>query len=500
MAVQGSSPSARASWASWWPVLGTSGVLLGAAAYAALAPAPSRTGLALATAAACLPYAGLLLRSPPVALRGAPAPHRPVLPLVVAAILGTAFAAGPPLLSDDVHRFLWDGRVLRAGLDPYRFPPADPALAELRDEVWRRVNHPEIPTIYPPLAQVLFGVLGGLADHPRTLQLASLGVHLAAVAAAHRALSGATDRIRGRATWLLALNPLALAETASSGHLLDALVGLLLLLVAASLAAGRFRRAAGAAAAAVGVKLVGLLALPLLVRRSPGAFAVVAALSVAFVLPVLGAGHGSDDAGGLHHYALRWRGNEGAYGLVEDAVEGATGTLLTEGALGPEAVARGFPRGRAVDPFRPFRQEKKPRLALPEDLVIGWLSRLVVVVAVLVVLLLRDRPSAGAPKTDPWRGGRALRLGVLVGLLGAPQLHPWYLLWLLPLGIVLGGRIALVWSAAVLGSYAGADAWAAHRVGAELGAFRAAEYAVVLGTLSLEVLCPYLTAGRDPTD
>src|SRR4051812_23190448 len=38
-----------------------------------------------------------------------------------------------PSLSDDVFRFLWDGRVQAAGINPYLYPPDDPALAGLRD-------------------------------------------------------------------------------------------------------------------------------------------------------------------------------------------------------------------------------------------------------------------------------------------------------------------------------------------------------------------------------
>lgn len=64
-----------------------------------------------------------------------------------------------PGLSDDIYRYLWDGRVQAAGINPYVYPPASEALAPLRDDdIYPRVNHPHVPTIYPPLAQIFFRI------------------------------------------------------------------------------------------------------------------------------------------------------------------------------------------------------------------------------------------------------------------------------------------------------------------------------------------------------
>ena len=61
-----------------------------------------------------------------------------------------------PFLSDDYFRYLWDGIVQLKGLNPYRFAPSDPALVGIDDALRARVNHPEVRTIYPPLAQLVF--------------------------------------------------------------------------------------------------------------------------------------------------------------------------------------------------------------------------------------------------------------------------------------------------------------------------------------------------------
>src|SRR3954471_24451143 len=97
-----------------------------------------------------------------------------------------------PIQEDDFYRYLWDGQVLANGLNPYRVaplrvlnftkglgPPAESPVPATEDEdlprlatilvqdgkfglILSRVNHPAVPTIYPPLAQAVFG-LGALA-------------------------------------------------------------------------------------------------------------------------------------------------------------------------------------------------------------------------------------------------------------------------------------------------------------------------------------------------
>src|SRR5689334_4625690 len=110
------------------------------------------TDVALATAAAYVPWAAILIWG------GPSLSERDTLRLALAlgAVAGLALVLAPPVLSDDVWRYLWDGRVLRAGISPYAHAPDHPSLAFLRDAGWRRVNNPEIPTIYPPVAQILF--------------------------------------------------------------------------------------------------------------------------------------------------------------------------------------------------------------------------------------------------------------------------------------------------------------------------------------------------------
>ena len=77
-----------------------------------------------------------------------------VLGIVLAvAVLGRVVALfAPDTLSDDIYRYIWDGRVQAAGINPYRYVPADQTLAPLRDaEIYPNINRKDYATtIYPP--------------------------------------------------------------------------------------------------------------------------------------------------------------------------------------------------------------------------------------------------------------------------------------------------------------------------------------------------------------
>jgi hypothetical protein len=72
-----------------------------------------------------------------------------------------------PTLSDDMFRYVWDGRVQAHGLSPYQYPPKAPELFELRRPVtqayWKFINRKEAVTVYPPGAQLAFAGLWRVA-------------------------------------------------------------------------------------------------------------------------------------------------------------------------------------------------------------------------------------------------------------------------------------------------------------------------------------------------
>ncbi len=86
-------------------------------------------------------------------------PKRLKLPLIII-LFGVLFRLTLfptlPTTSDDVYRYLWEGKVLATGHNPYITQPNDSSLIPLRDEVYKKVTYKDIPAIYPPLSQLAF--------------------------------------------------------------------------------------------------------------------------------------------------------------------------------------------------------------------------------------------------------------------------------------------------------------------------------------------------------
>jgi alpha-1,6-mannosyltransferase len=188
--------------------------------------------LAGVTLAVLLPYAAaggwVLLRRPP---------RRALLVVVlaVAAILRLSIALGEPVLSNDVFRYVWDGRVQAHGINPYLHPPSDPALSAVRDdEIYPRLNRPEVRTAYPPVAEGLF--LGLYRLHPDSVPWTKLAFALLDLAAVGL-LAFLLLRL-GRPPELALLygwHPLAVFEIAGTGHVEGVAVLLVLVSILAAL-------------------------------------------------------------------------------------------------------------------------------------------------------------------------------------------------------------------------------------------------------------------------
>lgn len=392
-------------------------------------PSTVVTGMALCF----VPYAGALIFS-----RSLPT-KRAVdrIALVTALCFGGALVLAPPLLSDDLYRYLWEGRLWLEGLNPYRLAPDAPALGHLRDELWANINNKSLASIYPPLAQLSFVVAQLLGGKVWTLKLLALFAHLLSVAAIARV---STER---KASLALALNPLLLTEGALNGHF-DVLCGTALLISAWALSRHRFVQAGVAACAAVGLKVIGLIALPLLVRR-PKILVATGAVSALLLVPLLWSRALGDPGSGLGQFATRWRGNDSVFGLIH----------ALSGALFAESLA-------------------------------GLVSRSIVAVVLLLLCFLMIHR-----RLPPLQATRVLIWAVL---LLSPQVHPWYLGWLLPLEVAAGGWAGLVWSASVLLAYAPLDQWVTERVWEHSPLLQIVEYSAVAVALMLDPRRPSLRA------
>ena len=143
--------------------------------------------------------------------------------------LRLVLALSHPMLSSDMYRYVWDGRVELAGINPYLYVPADEALRFMRDDfIFTNMNRPDYAhTIYPPFAQMFFAAVGLISPTLTAMRLAIVGLDAVSIWALIRLLDIAG---RNRALVLIyAWNPLILWEFGNNAHI-DALAVCLILL------------------------------------------------------------------------------------------------------------------------------------------------------------------------------------------------------------------------------------------------------------------------------
>ncbi len=136
-----------------------------------------------------------------------------------------------PTLSDDMYRYVWDGRVQAVGISPYLYPPQAQELAAQRlgdSTVWRYINRLDSVTVYPPGAQLAFAAVWRVVGDSVTgfkaaFVLAELAGGLLLLAVL-RALNQPADRVL-----IYLWSPLLVFEVAQAGHVDGLMLPLLIL-------------------------------------------------------------------------------------------------------------------------------------------------------------------------------------------------------------------------------------------------------------------------------
>jgi alpha-1,6-mannosyltransferase len=316
-----------------------------------------------------------------------------VIGLVLAALWHLPFLLTTPGSDDDIHRYIWDGRVQRLGYNPYIVVPSDPALAGLHTPETRTLNNPDVPSPYPAGAQLFFRAVTAIHESIFAMKVAFVVCDLAIVLV----LLDVMHSSRQAAHWVLAYawNPLLATGVAGSGHI--DIVGALLLLVSAAALGRRWRAAAALAfGLAVAVKLLPIVLLPLYwkrVRMLDGALAAV----VFGLLYIPFFEHGRIPLGSLGTYVQRFRFNDPVFAALE-------------GVAAPQLVV-GF------------------------ALLVGFLT----------AIWLRSKAPAWSPGAFAWP--------MAGSLLCAPVVYPWYLLWLLPFVRSAATVPIIIWTVSIIPTY-----------------------------------------------
>lgn len=329
-----------------------------------------------------------------------------VIGLVLAAMWHLAFLRVPPGADDDVHRYVWDGRLQRFGYNPYIVVPSGPAVRSLHTSETRNLNNPDLPSPYPPGAQLFFRAVTAVRESVFALKLVfvicDLGISLVLL-----------DLLRasGRGAHLVlayAWHPLLAIEVAGSGHI--DIVGALLLVISVAALLRRWRSIAALLfGLAIAVKFLPIVLLPLYwkrvrIRDTVFAVAVVALLYVPFL------DDGRVPIGSLGTYVQTFRFNGPVFAALD-------------------------------------------RVAPPQ---------LVVALAVLAgfaTSIWLRRGNKCSSDVFAWP--------MAASLLCAPVVFPWYLLWLLPFLTSASTLLIILWTVTISATYV---MWHLSAVGGAWGA------------------------------
>ncbi len=245
-------------------------------------------------------------------VRGVPVRAAAVLILAGCAAAGLAAASNHQTGSDDQYRYIWDGKVQAAGIDPYAYVPSAPQLVGLRDPfLWPShrtgwcigpgtadpdqpgdlvpgcslINRPAVHTIYPPVAEAYFVAVHAVSppgSRYKSIQLAGAGLAVLTAAALFFGLRRLGRDPRSAALW--AWCPLVAYESGNGAHVdvLGALFTVCALIVLARATTTRASVFGGLLLGlAIGAKLTPGFVAPATLRRKPLIVAGVAAVTVA---------------------------------------------------------------------------------------------------------------------------------------------------------------------------------------------------------------------------
>jgi hypothetical protein len=316
-----------------------------------------------------------------------------VVGLVLAALWHLPFLLMAPGSDDDVHRYVWDGRVQRLGYNPYIVVPSDPALGGLHTPETRTLNNPDVSSPYPAGAQLFFRAVTAIHESIFALKVAFVVCDLAIVLVLLDILCSSGQG----AHWVLAYvwNPLVATDVAGSGHI--DILGTLLLLVSVAALVRRWRAVAALAfGLAVSVKLLPIVLLPLYWRRVRMRDAALAAI-VAGLLYVPFFNHGRIPIGSLGTYVQRFRFNDPVFATFE-------------------------------------------RVAAPQ-----FVAGLAVLVGFLTAIWMRSKAPAWSSDAFAWP--------MAASLLCAPVVYPWYLLWLLPFLRSASTVPIIIWTVSIIPTF-----------------------------------------------
>ena len=299
----------------------------------------------------------------------------------------------PPTLSEDINRYLWDGKMAVNGINPYRFPPEAEELTKFRDDIHKDINHKYLVTCYPPLSQFIFHLAVKINYSFYSLKLFLILFDLLTIFVIYKILIMKDQDISN--TLIYAWNPLVLIEISGSGHH-DSIFVFFLILSLYLFLLNRSKMSLFSLALSFLSKLTAIVMLPLYIKRIKNKeFLIFPLVTVLFYLPFI-----LDIDGFLRTLITvgsKWRFNDSIFSII----------IYYTGSL-----------------------------------VVSKMIILLFFILLTIYLVYR--------KTDMMKSGYIL-IGALLIL--TPNLHPWYIVWIVPFLCFFKNRAWIVLTSLALISY-----------------------------------------------
>lgn len=325
--------------------------------------------------------------------------------IIFATIIRIILIPTDPILSDDIFRYLWEGKVFSNGFNPYLYAPNSPELKSLQDNLYfPYINYQDIPASYPPVAQLFFVIAAIIGYKIFVWKIILLLVEAITCIFILKLIDHfSMNRVR---LSIYLLNPLVIIETYSSGHF--EVIGVCFLIIALyyfyrNISIGFLT----ATILATLVKYIPILILIPFMKKKIW-FKLSTVTGAVIVILILFSQGGATPIAGVISYANRWEFNGALYNIFNSL-------WYFFGFIDREWFSLSY-SGRVETIY-----------------ITGAFYYKIIACIVLIAILVDQLKKLNM--TADFRGANYLQSGFIVCaaiLLLSPTLYPWYLIWIIP--------------------------------------------------------------------
>lgn len=337
------------------------------------------------------------------------------------------FLFSVPALSDDFYRFIWDGRLLDAGIHPFAETPAyyikNNIAGSFDLSLYQKLNSKEYFTIYPPLSQYIFLLSAKLSPQNvygclMVLKAIIFSCELGTLVLITKLLK--RFDLPDKKILVYALNPLVIIELTGNAHF----EGIMIFLLLASLwllMADRLTLSAIVYSLSVAIKILPLIFLPLFIKqvgwkKALSYFGIIGLTILLLSAPLADVDIISGFSKSIGYYFKRFEFNASIYYMIRGLGYWFYGYNIISSA--------------------------------------GWMLGLLATLLILYMALLWHDPETGIIDQNLFL---YMMWCMLIFFLFTTTLHPWYIITLLTLSVFTRFYFVTIWTGFIFLTYAGYD-------------------------------------------